>query len=99
MKIGKAIRDLRQQKGIKQVDFAEKCGLSQSYLSHIEKGTKEPTLSILKQIADTLSVPLPILIFLSIDSDDISSEKKETYNLLEPSIKGLINNVFIHETV
>ena len=63
MNIGNAIKDLRKQKGLKQIDFADMCGLSQSYLSSIEKGRKEPTLSILKQIAKELSSPMPVLVF------------------------------------
>lgn len=95
MNIGNAIKDLRQQKGLKQTDFAVKCGLSQSYLSSIEKGRKEPTLSILKQIANALSIPMPVLVFFSLDQEDISESKRDAFQMLEPSIKGLINNVFI----
>lgn len=98
MNIGNAIKELRKQKGFKQIDFAEKCGLSQSYLSLIEKGKKEPTLSLLKQIASTLSMPLPILFFMSLDKDDIADSKKDAFQLLESSIKGLISDVFITES-
>ncbi|MEM8506698.1 MAG: helix-turn-helix transcriptional regulator [Bacteroidota bacterium] len=98
MQIGNTIKELRQKKGFKQVEFAESCGLSQSYLSLIEKGKKEPTLSILKRIASILGVPMPVLVFFSLDKDDIDDSKKEAYQLLEPSIKGLISDVFISET-
>jgi len=95
MDIGSAIKNLRKQKGFKQTEFADKCGLSQSYLSSIEKGRKEPTLSILKQIANTLSIPTPVLVFFAIDQEDIVPSKKDAFKLLEPSIKALINEVFI----
>jgi len=95
MDIGSAIKNLRKQKGFKQTEFADKCGLSQSYLSSIEKGRKEPTLSILKQIANTLSIPTPVLVFFAIDQEDIAPSKKDAFKLLEPSIKALINEVFI----
>ena len=95
MNIGNAIKDLRQKQGLNQNDFAIKCGLSQSYLSSIEKGRKEPTLNILKQIAKTLSIPMPVLVFFSIDKDDIEESKREAFNMLEPSIKSLINDIFI----
>ncbi len=97
MQIGKAIKNLRQKKGLKQNEFAEKCNLSQSYLSLIEKDKKEPTLSVLKQIASVLNVPLPILVFMAIEQDDISDSKKAAFELLEPSIKGLINQVISPE--
>ena len=95
MNIGNAIKDLRKQKGFKQTDFAARCGLSQSYLSSIEKGRKEPTLNILKQIANALSLPMPVLVFFSLDQDDIAESKQDAFKLLEPSIKGLITDVFI----
>ncbi len=95
MDIGSAIKNLRKQKGFKQTEFADKCGLSQSYLSSIEKGRKEPTLSILKQIANTLSIPTPVLVFFAIGQEDIAPSKKDAFKLLEPSIKALINEVFI----
>lgn len=95
MNIGVAIKNLRQQKGLKQTDFATKCGLSQSYLSSIEKGRKEPTLSILKQISGALAIPMPVLVFFSLDKNDIPEAKQDAYEILEPSIKGLLNDVFI----
>jgi len=95
MNIGNAIKDLRKQKGLKQTDFADQCGLSQSYLSSIEKGRKEPTLSILKQIANALSIPMPVLVFFSLDQEDIAESKRDAFKMLEPSIKGLITDVFI----
>ena|SRR5690554_3846256 len=95
MHIGNAIKDLRQKRGFKQNEFAEKSGLSQSYLSLIEKGVKEPTLSILKQIATVLEIPMPVLVFFSLDKDDVAESKRETFRMLEPSIKSLINDVFV----
>lgn len=95
MNIGNAIKDLRLQQGLKQQQFADKCGLSQSYLSSIEKNRKEPTLSILKQIADGLRVPTPVLVFFALDYEDIDDSKIDAFKMLEPSIKGLISDVFI----
>ncbi|GIQ57968.1 hypothetical protein Flavo103_11040 [Flavobacterium collinsii] len=94
MDIGNAIKDLRKQRGIKQTDFAVKCGLSQSYLSAIEKGKKEPTLGILKQIANALSIPMPILFFFSLDKEDIAESKRDAFKMLEPLIKSLITDAF-----
>ena len=95
MNIGNAIKDLRQQKGFKQTEFAVKCGLSQSYLSSIEKGKKEPTLGILKQIAAALSIPMPVLVFFSLDKNDIAESKRDAFQMFEPTIKGLISDIFI----
>ena len=95
MNIGNVIKELRLERGFKQNEFAEKCSLSQSYLSLIEKGTKEPTLAMLKRIASNLSVPMPVLVFFSLDKNDIPKQKREAFELVEPSLKGLLHDIFI----
>ena len=94
MNLGAIIKELRQRKGIKQNSFAELCNISSTYLSKIENNSKEPNLSTLRIIANNLDVPLPILIFLSINEDDIKPDKKEAFELLGPSIKALLNEFF-----
>ena len=95
MDIGKTIKSLRLRKGFNQGDFAIKCGLSQSYLSLIETGRKEPTLSLLKQIASCLAIPTPVLVFLALDQNDVEDSKKDAFSFLESTMKDLITNVFI----
>ena len=70
------------------------CGITQTYLSQIENNVKEPTISLLKRIAEKLHLPLPILCFLSLEKDDIEERKREAYELLMPSIKSLVNQFF-----
>lgn len=94
MDIGKTIKDCRVNKGFKQNEFAQKCNLTQAYLSKIESNHKEPTLSVLRTIAQTLGMPLPVLFFLSLTSEDIDPKKRDNFNILLPSIKGMINNFF-----
>jgi transcriptional regulator with XRE-family HTH domain len=94
MDLGKAIKDIRIQKGIKQNVFAKKCRITQTYLSQIESNAKEPHISVLKKIADNLDVPLPILFFLSLSKEDIKPEKRKAYDMLAPSVKSLINEFF-----
>ncbi|WP_231491327.1 helix-turn-helix domain-containing protein [Pedobacter sp. Leaf170] len=94
MDIGKTIKETRISKGFKQNDFAQKCDLTQAYLSKIESNQKEPALSVLKTIAQNLGVPLPVLFFLSLTTDDIDPKKQDSFDMLLPSIKGLISNFF-----
>ncbi|CUN82660.1 hypothetical protein HMPREF1002_02681 [Porphyromonas sp. 31_2] len=70
------------------------CGITQTYLSQIENNVKEPTISLLKRIAEKLHLPLPILYFLSLEKDDIEERKRDAYELLMPSIKSLVNQFF-----
>lgn len=52
--IGKAIRDVRRNKGITQEELANRLGKATSYISHIENGKRETSMKNLKQIWDML---------------------------------------------
>lgn len=94
MNIGKAIRTLRKNEMINQEKFATSLGITQSYLSLIEKGHKNPSLEVLQKIAETLKTPLPVLFWFGIEKEDVSEEKQYAYQILKPSIDKLINEVF-----
>jgi len=94
MNLGNAIKHLRQQKEIKQNSLAEKSGITQTYLSQIENNVKEPNISTLKVICQNLNVPLPVLFFLAIDSNDIAPEKRSAFKHLAPSINSMVTEFF-----
>lgn len=95
MNLGNTIKQARKNKGLKQNFFAEKCGITSSYLSQIENNVKDPNLSILKVISLNLGLPLPILFFLSLDDEDIQPQKKEAFQMISPAVKSLINEFFV----
>ncbi|MEI6851540.1 MAG: helix-turn-helix transcriptional regulator [Bacteroidota bacterium] len=92
MKLGSTIKELRKQKKIPQEIIAEKCGITQAYLSLIENDKKEPNLSTLKDISKALDTPLPLIFYLSLSEDDISDSKKTYFTQINPSVKDLISN-------
>lgn len=92
MDIGTTIRELRKKKGLKQNELAEKAHITQAYLSKIENNSKEPTISALKDIANSLDTPLPILFFRSMTFEDVEVEKREAFKILLPSIKGMVDS-------
>lgn len=94
MNLGNTIKILRKKKGIKQNMLADKCNISQAYLSQIENNQKEPNLSTLKEISNQLEVPLPIIFYMSLDENDITQDKKEAFNLVNPAIKSMLNEFF-----
>ena len=94
MDIGTTIKNIRKKKGLTQGDLAIESGVTQTYLSQIENNLKDPTVSTLRKISERLQIPLPILFFLSIDENDIPSEKKETFHLIGGSMKSMINEFF-----
>lgn len=99
MNLGKAIKQIRKDKGIQQGTLAEQCGVSQTYLSQIENEKKEPTLAVLKGISKHLDTPLPIMFFLSIDEGDVKEEKKAQYNEFAPIVKGIIDKIFVDDKI
>lgn len=54
--LGSCIRDLRLQTGLSQVEFGERCGFYQTYLSRIENGKANPTVNALEVIANGLGI-------------------------------------------
>ncbi len=95
MDLGTTISKLRKSRKITQDDLAKKCDITQAYLSLIENNRKEPNLSTLKTIASILEVPLPVLFFLSLNSDDIPLDKIFAYEILKPSMDGMIDKIFL----
>ena len=94
MNIGEAIRTLRKNELMNQEEFAASVGITQSYLSLIEKGHKKPSLEVLQQMADILNTPLPVLFWFGIEREDVDEKKQYAYDTLKPSIDKLINEVF-----
>jgi XRE family transcriptional regulator of biofilm formation len=57
------IRQLRETRGLTQVELAKKAQLTQGYLTMIETGTrKNPSLPVLKRLARALGVPVTALL-------------------------------------
>ncbi len=77
-----------------QEEFASSVGITQSYLSLIEKGHKKPSMEVLQQMADILNTPLPVLFWFGVEREDVSEDKQYIYDTLKPSIDKLINEVF-----
>ena len=62
MRLGNRVRSLRHARGWTQVEMAEMLGVDRSYLSEIETGKKDPSLRVLKTIADGFKLSLAQLL-------------------------------------
>ena len=51
------LRTIRFTKGLSLLEFADEIGISKSTLYKIEKGDVNPTLSLIDQVSDNLSIP------------------------------------------
>jgi transcriptional regulator with XRE-family HTH domain len=59
--IGGFIRDLRQAAKISLRQLAERAGVSNPYLSQIERGLRKPSAEVLQQLASALRVSTPAM--------------------------------------
>ena len=55
-KLGKNLKRIRTEKGITQGDIVRILGVSRSFVSNIENGKTNPTLSTISKIANALDV-------------------------------------------
>lgn len=53
---GSVVRALRQEAGLSQVVFSERCGFHQTYLSRVENGQANPSLNAIEVIANGLGL-------------------------------------------
>jgi len=82
MSVGKNIKIFRINAGLKQKELAAKIGVNESYLSTIEGGKKEPSLSLLKKISLALGVPLSTFFWEDMENEDQNSSKTKLKRLL-----------------
>jgi transcriptional regulator with XRE-family HTH domain len=58
IKFGARIKQLRQEKGLTQEQFAQKCGLHKNYIGMIERGERNPSLINIEVIAKGLELTI-----------------------------------------
>lgn len=56
--IGQSIRRIRKSLGITQEELALKIGISPSFISHIERGTKKASIETIYKISNALEIPM-----------------------------------------
>ena len=56
IKLGQNIKKIRTKKKMSQGDIARALGVDRGYISNIENGKKNPTLTTLQKIANALGV-------------------------------------------
>nr|WP_281722044.1 helix-turn-helix transcriptional regulator [Nitrosomonas nitrosa] len=56
------MRRLRQQKGWSQEEFAHQAGLHRTYISDLERGARNPTITVVDKLAVALGVPVGALL-------------------------------------
>ena len=94
MKIGNAIKTLRKNKGLTQGEFCDMVGITQSYLSLIENGIKDPSMDVIKKVASSLKTPVAVLFWFTLTEEDVDESKVEAFRILKPCVDRLVNSLF-----
>lgn len=53
---GKVLRELRERNNLSQEKLAEYCDLDRTYISLLERGLRQPTITTIFKIADALKI-------------------------------------------
>ena len=56
-RLGQNIRRLREAKGWSQEDYADRAGIHRTYVSDIERGRRNPTITVVERLAGPFGVP------------------------------------------
>lgn len=59
---GRAVRDRRQTLGLSQEELAWRGGLNRSYITDIERGARNPSLTTIARLAEALQIPPYVLL-------------------------------------
>lgn len=77
--IGENIRKIRQDRGMKQDEFAKKADISRSYLGDLENNRKSPSLDTLQKLANNMDISLSYLLTGKKTIRDFNKDEQESY--------------------
>lgn len=86
--LNKALRLIRTYHDMSQTELCVELGMSNSYLSEIEAGRKQPSLDLLKKYSDYFEIPLSSILFFS---ENI--ERKELTGNIRKSIASKVISI------
>jgi transcriptional regulator with XRE-family HTH domain len=61
-RLGRNLRRLRDERGLSQEAFAHEAGIHRTYISDIERGARNPTITVVEKIAVALGVTASMLL-------------------------------------
>ncbi len=85
MNMGKLISLLRTAQGLSQTGLASELSITRAYLSQVENGHKEPSLVLLRKIAEFFDIPLAVLL----------ADENETDPLMMDELKRMLGEVLV----
>jgi transcriptional regulator with XRE-family HTH domain len=74
MSIGSTLRLLRVASDLKQSSLAKDLDITANYLSLVENGKKEPSLTLLKKFSQRLNLPLGYFLWIALEDMSLPEE-------------------------
>ena len=62
MRLGRNVRARREAKGWSQEEYADRAGIHRTYVSDIERGRRNPTITVVERLAGPLDVSVGTLL-------------------------------------
>lgn len=60
-RLGLKLQELRKAKGWSQEEFADRANLHRTYVSAVERGVRNPTITVIEKLATALGVTIGTL--------------------------------------
>ena len=61
-RVGLNLQKLRRERGLSQEELADRANIHQTYLSGVERGKRNPTVTVLQRIAEALGADIEDLV-------------------------------------
>lgn len=90
MNIPRAIKTCRLARGISQQELAQRIDISPSYLSLLEAGKKEPSVSMLRDLATGLEMSVDVLMLTAIDYGEVRRHQQELSDIFGQMLAALV---------
>jgi len=74
--LSEALRLIRVFHDLKQVELAEKLGVSKSHISEIESGNKTPSLELIERYSKMFGLPMSSIMFFAENIEGAGKGKK-----------------------
>jgi transcriptional regulator with XRE-family HTH domain len=93
MQLGPVLKQLRQRRGLTQMEVVKKAKVSQTYISQLESGAKEPSLTMLRKLGKIYKVPPQLIQTMAMDESDVPKANLKLFGQLKPVIDDIINQL------
>ena len=84
---GRTIKTYRQKRGLTQVALARRVHIEPTYLSAIENGRREPSLTLVKQIGKAVAIPAEILFWDAIELRALPTKDQHALDLAKSIVR------------